>query len=929
MTPEKWQRAEELFHRALDVPEGERASWLKGAFAGDAELQAEVESLLASDEAAGEAFVARQIEPVAAELFEDHVPRPALERVGPYRVVREIGRGGMGAVYLAERDDDQYHTQVAIKLVRRGMDTDLILHRFYRERQTLARLQHTNIARLLDGGTTTGGEPYIVMEYVDGDRITDYCRERKLSVRQRLTLFLDVLKAVDYAHRQFVVHRDLKPGNILVDRAGTVKLLDFGICKLLLQDEDVSANATIGGLPGYTPNYASPEQIRAEPITVASDVYSAAAVLYELLTGLAPHRITDLTPRGIERAICEEEIRRPSEAAAPAPGHRQLAGDVDNILLHALEKEAARRYETIEQFAEDIRRFLAYEPVRARPGTLAYRVQKFVQRRSGLVAASAAVSLTMAGGVAVSWRSARIANENLGMVRKLSNTFVFDVYDAVKELPGSTEARELIVKTGLEYLDNLSRNASGDRALQKELAAAYVRIGDVQGNVMWANLGRTSDAVRSYDKALALWKALREADQNDKQAALEEIRVQRRMAGVFEYTKAPAQARERYREAMALAKRLRDQFPDDTAVVTLWAGVQTSEGLLLNREGDFSRARELFGEAVAVLQSLLTKHAGNPDIEANLAAAISGQAVSDVRLGRLREGLEAYRKGIEWRERQVARFPANAGLKRGLMFEYSHAGDVLGNPNVPNLGDRAGAAEVYGKMVEVARQLHEADPKDQRGRSDYGIALSRVAAVLPDTSAAEKIRLIRQAIALMREVEKATPDNRMNRSELVYNYNFLGDVLEVSGDLKGARQAYQDALQLAEPLLSSATSTLLTAAALVYRKVGILEARSGQRESALASARRAYALARPDQGQAKKRPREFQRFFEVRASTAMGLIHAALARSTAGTPQDRTEARRWLHQSLERYEALAKLPSFSNTHRREVTLIRKALETLP
>jgi serine/threonine protein kinase len=306
-------------------------------------------------------------------------------RVGPYRLVRELGRGGMGTVYLAERDDEEYQAQVAIKLVRRGMDTDLILNRFYRERQTLALLQHPNIARLLDGGTTAEGSPYIVMEFVEGERITSYCQDRNLSVARKLALFLNVCKAVSYAHRQFVVHRDLKPGNILVDRAGEVKLLDFGICKLL-QSPSRETDATVDvGLVALTPDYASPEQIRGDPINVASDIYSLAAVLYELLTGVKPHKIDDYSLRGIERAICETEILRPSLACANKAVARQLKGDLDNILAVALDKDPRRRYESVDQFAEDIRRYLDHEPVKARPDSLRYRLGKFVRRRQGLV----------------------------------------------------------------------------------------------------------------------------------------------------------------------------------------------------------------------------------------------------------------------------------------------------------------------------------------------------------------------------------------------------------------------------------------------------------------------------------------------------------------------------------------------------------------
>ncbi len=928
MTPDRWKRAEDLFYEAVEVDPAERQAWVKAACGEDTELLAEVESLLECDQAAGDGFVLRQIQPAVANLLEDRAQLSGPRRVGSYRVVSELGRGGMGTVYLAERDDDEYHTQVAIKLVRAGMDTEMILHRFYRERQTLARLQHPNIARLLDGGTTADGEPYIVMEYVQGTRITDYCKQHGLNARQRLGLFLDVCKAVQYAHRNFVVHRDLKPGNILVDNAGVVKLLDFGICKLL-QNSEPSATATIGLTPAYTPDYASPEQIRAEPINVTSDVYSAAAVLYELLTGVLPHRITDYTPRGIERAICEEEIVKPSVAASEQPWVKQLIGDLDNILLHALEKEPTRRYETVDQFADDIERYLSDEPVRARPSTMGYRLKKFVQRRSGLVAAAAAIALTMAAGVAVSWRSARIANENLGLVRKLSNTFVFDVYDSVKELPGSTAARQLIVKTGLEYLDNLSRNAGSDIELQKELAEAYSRIGDVQGNVMLANLGKTGEAMISYNKALNLWRAAANAQPKVSRARFEEVRLHKKMSTLMEYTKEPKKARAQILEAKRLATLLKIDFPDGVRAIALWGGLHVIEGMQLQREGDYKIARDTYSAGLAEMEKVEDKYRGDPEFDGNLVTLINGRAMCDVHLGRLREALEAFNKGVAWRERQVELNPNSGSVKRNLMFEYSHKGDLLGNPNLSNLGDRPGAVEAYRKMIDIARQLHEADPKDQRARSDYAIALSRVSAVLPDNAYDERIRTLRQSIQLQRDVESVTPDNLLNRADLVYNHNFLGDALDASGQVDLAQKTYEQGIKIAETMLPGTQSTLLATTALIHRKLGILHGKRGERDLALRHARAVLELTNPETELARKRPVDFQRFFTVRGFSAMGLAHAALARSSSRNAQDAKEARRWLSQSLARYRELSKLPTFSNTNRNEVVVLQKALEELP
>ena len=363
MTPDRWQAIGELFDQALAAPTGERTALIDRVSGTDEEVRREVRSLLASHNAAPGGFVQKRIH-VALESFQrtsTAASTPA--RVGPYRLVRELGRGGMGAVFLAERDDDEYRAKVAVKLVRPGMDTEFILSRFRRERQTLARLQHPNISRLLDGGTTDHGLPYIVMEYIDGPWITTYAAQHKLGVEARIRLFLAVCSAVDYAHRNFIVHRDLKPSNILVDAAGVPKLLDFGICKLLV--ETVTANDTVA--PLLTPRYASPEQIRGEAATTSSDIYSLGAVLYELLTGISPRRFENLTPLAIQRAL-ESPIVRPSAAVgehAPRAPARRRRGQ------HPLASSRRRARAPIRVGRATCRRFAPTPGPRAGPGQAA------------------------------------------------------------------------------------------------------------------------------------------------------------------------------------------------------------------------------------------------------------------------------------------------------------------------------------------------------------------------------------------------------------------------------------------------------------------------------------------------------------------------------------------------------------------------------
>jgi serine/threonine protein kinase len=421
MTRQRYQVVRELFHLAIERQVSQRAAFLDQACPADPELRAEVERLLACDQQESPfmetpAFVAENAMPCRDAAL---VPG---RRVGPYQIVHEIGFGGMGTVYLAERADGAYQKQVAIKLVKRGLDTDDVLRRFHNERQILANLDHANIAKLLDGGTTDDGLSYFVMDYVEGCPIDVYCDDHTLPTIERLKIFCTICSAVSYAHRHHVVHRDLKPSNILVTPEGVPKLLDFGIAKVLhrqiVSGQTEGLPATQGPMTLY---YASPEQVRGETITTASDVYSLGVLLYQLLTGHWPYHLRSDTPQEIERVICEEHPERPSAAidrVEEVPGNegmspltltpasvsetrdgqpyrlrQRLVGDLDNIVLMALRKEPARRYACVDQFSDDLRRYLEGKPVRGRPDTLIYRSGKFIKRNPTSVMVSAVMAI--------------------------------------------------------------------------------------------------------------------------------------------------------------------------------------------------------------------------------------------------------------------------------------------------------------------------------------------------------------------------------------------------------------------------------------------------------------------------------------------------------------------------------------------------------
>ncbi len=472
-----------LFHEVVDLSPERRESYFRERQI-PADLHAEVEDLLRY--AGTDHVLTESVATCAGQLLDESEEATERRRCGPYRLLRLIGHGGMGSVYLAERADGEVEQRAAIKLLRYGGDDPAFRDRFLRERQILARLSHPAIGRLLDAGHTAGGQPYLAMDYIEGIPIDAY--SERLDLSGKLRLFRQVCDAVSYAHSNLIVHRDLKPSNILVDREGRPKLLDFGIAKILDASQDQERTST--ALHALTPQYASPEQVSGEAITTASDVYSLGVLLYRLLTGRFPYEIPALTPTAVAHVVCEVE---------PAPP--DVSDDLDNILLMALRKDPSRRYFSVQHLADDIDRALANRPVMARPDTIGYRAAKFVRRnRVSVSAATLALAAIIAGSVVAIYQ-ARIAEQRFQQVRKLAHTFVFDLHDEIANLEGSTKARQMMVRTGLEYLDNLAKNAGGNLDLQSEIAAAYMKIGDAEGNPNKSNLGQTADAVASYRKA--------------------------------------------------------------------------------------------------------------------------------------------------------------------------------------------------------------------------------------------------------------------------------------------------------------------------------------------------------------------------------------------------------------------------------------------
>ena len=599
-SPARWLEIDRIVDGALDLPPDERAPYLETTCAHDATLRADVERLLRSCDAdAG--FLERPAGEYAAPLVASVTATTQTVtgmRVGPYRVVEEAGRGGMGVVYVAERDDDQYRRRVALKLVRRGLDDDgSVVRRFVEERQILASLEHPSIARLLDGGMTTDGLPYFAMEYVEGSPIDRYCDERRLTVDARLSLFVNVCDAVQYAHRRLVVHRDLKPSNILVTDGGEVKLLDFGIAKLLEPDAaDQQAPNTRTGLRLMTPEYASPEQLRGEPVSTASDVYSLGVLLYELLAGRRPHAAAGRPAHEMARARTEDEVTRPSVALGRAPNavaaaharstsperlRRRVGGDLDTIVLAAMRAEPERRYGSAEQLAADVRRHLTGLPVSARRDIWTYRAHKFVRRhRVGVAAVVVIVLLLAASTVTTQLQSARIARER-DTAAQVSG-FLVDLFNGAD--PYGSAGREVTARVLLDSgAARVARDLTEQPAIRAHLMATMGRA--------YYGLGRYGEARRLLEQALALRQTtLGDADTS---VARTMHLLAQTMLDQGEYPGADSL----YQRVLALRRRLLGTTHLDVA--------QTLRGLGLTRRarGDNAGAETLLREALTIQQA--------------------------------------------------------------------------------------------------------------------------------------------------------------------------------------------------------------------------------------------------------------------------------------------------------------------------------------
>jgi serine/threonine protein kinase/tetratricopeptide (TPR) repeat protein len=779
MDTARWHKMQELFGQAIEADPKDRRALLERRCGDDRELLEELLSLLAADESGHSMLdgLAVQAVDISSEISYEG------KNVGPYRIVEQIGSGGMGLVFIAERVKGQFDQRVALKLIKRGMDSEDILRRFRGERQILARLNHPNIAGLLDGGVTEDGQPYFTLEYIDGLPIDEYCDRHTLSIDARLRLFQVVCEAVQYAHRNLVVHRDLKPSNILVTPEGTVKLLDFGIAKVLGGDIDNSENRTLTrtGFRVMTPGYASPEQARGQTVTTSSDVYSLGVVLYELLSGRRPYSIQGYSQTELEKVICTSDPEKPSTVIerpgdeTPGEGaevtpisvsvarstlpdrlRKRLAGDLDTICLMALRKEPERRYSSAGQLAEDIHRHLAGRPVMARPDTLRYRSRKFLSRNRLAVTAATVILIVVAG--LVSFYTLRLATErDRARLEAQKATQVAHFLSGLFEAADPNESKGADV-TARELLDAGAHRIEKELNGQPELQAAML---SVIGNT-YLKVGLLENARDLLQQALEMHTAVNGPD------SPETVDTWRQLGVVWDELGNVDSAVACYTKAYEIGTRtLGDEDPSLVTDIN-------HMGVAFYVRGDFEKAKQFFERAIDLGDHI-------PGVDSlDLAHALN-------HLGR-----------ILYRQEQYDR--AEPLLRRGLRIRLAQ----LGPDNVEVVASRGTLAAVLrrrGQYDEAAALLRESLSTLKRlmGENHHyvGGMVQSLAAVEADAGrylVAES--LFHRSISIL---QHTLPDSNVR---LAYPYCGLGKLLTETGRAREAETYLREAVELRQSTLT-------------------------------------------------------------------------------------------------------------------------------
>ncbi len=835
METENWKNIKDVLLEVLSRDAAERRAFWETADVTD-EVRREVESLLAFEEESE-----NSMRLPAAEFSKDFFGADDNEKngligrsIGVYEIVGELGIGGMGAVYLAKRSDGKFEQKVALKLLKREMNTTALRQRFGQEREILASLVHPNIARLLDAGTTDDAIPFIAMEYVEGLAITEYCHRHDLDLGARLNLFRAVCSTIAFAHRNLIVHRDLKPSNILVTEEGNPKLLDFGISKILSNTIENLNPATVTKLGAMTPVYASPEQMRGQSVTTAADIYSLGVILYELLSGHRPFETAENDLKEIYRAVIDAEPPLPSAMAqketksfgeitnaptavvadsvalnrtapndfrrtAPNISHikpQYLRGDLDNIILKALKKEPERRYSSAENFADDIKRHLDGLPVAARPDTFAYRAEKFIRRNSFFVLAGTLIALAILGGAAATFWQARVAQAERAKaerrfrdVRALANSFLFEFSPQIENLPGSTPARKLLVTRGLEYLDNLSQESTGDWHLQRELAAAYEKVGDVQGNPHNPNVGDIKGALQSYEKALPIRRKLLETEPENVAAQSDLANNLQLIADIQTNGGDYAQAAGFYEEALKWREKSVEVNPTDYEAREKLANTVRLRGLIPFYEGDNKKAIEYYARARNIYEQLHGERPGDDHLASDYAYMFVHIGEAQGWDGEPERGGENLQTGLKMLIELGAKHPHDHRFQRALNLAYSKTGE-----NYEDVKNYEQSIYSFGKALEIAQKSSNADPQSFQSKRDVALAYKKLSQTLDIAGKSqESLEKITTAFETFQELSRIDPNNAETVYDVANTRFSIGETYLSLKDYEKALETHQKA----------------------------------------------------------------------------------------------------------------------------------------
>lgn len=822
MELKRWQLIEELLDAALKLEPAERQNFVAGI--AEAKLRGEVASLLAHH-AESEGFLASPALALSYDFFENgDSPESVAGRVfGKYKIISELGRGGMGTVYLAERSDGVFEQKVALKVVRQTLPDDEMDRRFGRERQILASLNHPFIAQLHDGGVSENGEPYLAMEYVEGTRIDAYCDRENLSNSERLRLFTNVCSAVSFAHQNLVVHRDIKPSNILVTPDGTPKLLDFGIAKLL-DPADHTGEVTRTEYRAFTPEYAAPEQIAGGQITTATDVYSLGVLLGNLLE--------PKTSGGL--------VERTDRLGARTRGSRAEA-ELAAIEKMARRDEPERRYDSVQHFSDDLQRYLGGLPITARRDSLTYRAEKFIRRNRVPVIAAFVIALALVAAAAFSAWQANVAGrerdratQRFDDVRQLSNALLNDIAPKIERLEGSTEARQSLVTQSLRYLDSLAGESTVDLALQAELAMAYEKVGSLQGDSRKASLSDFRGSIASLEKALAIRRNLLSINPDDAENR-RLLADNLRLLGIRRMAQSDSDGGMRDgHEAVAIYEQLVKENPESLALRTAFYETRLEDAVTYTELARYAQAIPMFQQTIDKLDELIRVYPEDPEIQRVLAKALAYLAYSLSWELRQDEADTHMTRAVSITESLAQRYQNDTNHRQGLWRTYHIAAGIYEEV------DDAKAFELSDKARLVIEQTITLDQANAQARHDLAIALSRLGRA---ASSLHKPRLgmdyLERAASTLAELQQKDPLNHGYGHDLAATQKRIGDARYEMKDFAGSLAAYEKSRAMFEKEFERdpANTRMLRNLALASRDAGwvhndLIKASAGERRAA-------------------------------------------------------------------------------------------------